>query len=194
MKLILALSVAASLAVGVIAGMAIRTTTGAEDIKEIIDARRSVRAFSDRAIDERTVDNILWVAWGNNSTGTRTIPTAGNRQNLGVFAATADGVFRYNGAELTRVLDEDIRPLFSDNPGIRYAPLTLIYTGSDRQFSPMHAGSAYQNVALYVTSRRTEGLGDVVRIRVNLDAIANILPLAEDEFVIVTQTVGYRPE
>ena len=193
MKLILAASIAASLAVGLIAGMAIRTNTGAEDIREIIDARRSVRAFSDRAFDADTINNILWAAWGNNSTGTRTIPTAGNRQNLGVFAATADGVFRYDGAELTRIIDEDIRPLFSDNPGIRYAPLTLIYTGSDRQFSPMHAGSAYQNVSLYVTSRRSEGLGDVVRARFDVNAVTNILPLAEGEFVIVTQTVGYRP-
>ena len=194
MKYIMAGLIIAATVIGFIGGTIMAPQKNAtEQLTEIIDARRSVRAFASTPLSAETKANILWAAWGNNSTGTRTIPTAGNRQNMGLFAATAEGVFSFDGENITRVLDTDIRPLFSDNPGIRYAPLTLIFTGSDTRFSPMHAGSAYQNVSLYVTSRRASGLGDVVRIRVDIPGLTEVLPLGEDEFVIITQTIGYRP-
>ncbi|MCL2673609.1 MAG: nitroreductase family protein, partial [Alphaproteobacteria bacterium] len=69
------------------------------------------------------------------------------------------------------------------------APLTLLFVGSDRQFSPMHAGSSYQNVALYCAEA---GLGEVVRAHFDKAAVEKALGLAQNEFAIVSQTIGWK--
>ena len=131
----------------------------------------------------------MWAAFGKNSRGTRTIPTGRNQQNLKVFAIRADGAFFYDGEKLNKVSDADLRPLFAVQPFVMDAPLTLLFAGSDREFSPMHAGSSYQNVALYCAER---GLGNVVRAYFDKEAVAKALNFGKDEFAIISQTIGYH--
>jgi nitroreductase len=157
-------------------------------ILKTMDARMTRRDFSDKPIDDKTVANILWAAFGKNSRGTRTIPTARNEQNIKVYAVRADGAFLYDGERLNRVSDADLRPLFAYQDFVATAPLTLLFVGSDKQFSPMHAGSGYQNVALYCAER---GLGNVVRAYFDKAGIEKALGLAENEFAIISQTIGH---
>ena len=67
--------------------------SGHGNILETIDSRKTTRAFSDKEIDDKTMNEIMWAAFGKNSRGTRTIPTAKNNQNLKVYAIRADGAF-----------------------------------------------------------------------------------------------------
>ena len=158
-------------------------------VLKIIDARMATRSFSDRSLDDKTTGEILWAAFGKNSRGTRTIPTAKNEQNLKVYAIRADGAFLYDGERLDRVSDTDLRPLFARQDFVLTAPLTLLFVGSDREFSPMHAGSSYQNVALYCAEHN---LGNVVRAYFDKPGIEKALGLSPDEFAIISQTIGWK--
>jgi nitroreductase len=160
-----------------------------DGILKLIDSRVSTRTFSDKSIDDKTTDEILWAAFGINSRGTRTIPTSQNQQNLKVYAIRADGAFLYDGERLNKVSDADLRPLFARQDFVATAPLTLLFAGSDKDNSPLHAGSSYQNVALYCAER---GLGNVVRAFFDWQAVEQALVFTEGEFAIISQTIGWK--
>jgi nitroreductase len=162
---------------------------GGNGILETIEARMASRDFSDRPIDDGITAEILWAAFGKNSRGTRTIPTAKNEQNLKVYAIRADGAFLYDGDKMNKIADTDLRPMFAHQDFVLAAPLTLLFVGSDRQFSAMHAGSAYQNVALYCAEH---GIGSVVRAYFDKAGIEKALGLPENEFAIISQTIGLK--
>ena len=170
------------------AAFAAGVDSGRMGVLKIIDSRASTREFSSREIDDKTMGEILWAAFGKNSRGKRTIPTAKNSQNLKVYAIRAEGAFLYDGEKQVKVSDSDLRPLFASQSYVMTAPLTLLFAGSDKQFSAMHAGSAYQNVALYCAER---GLGNVVRAYFDKEAIEKALGFSKDEFAIISQTIGW---
>lgn len=158
--------------------------------------RHSVRSFTDKPIDNQMLSNILWVAYGaNREDGRRTIPTAKNEKDLSVYVTDSKGTFLYNGEAntLQMVSPESLLPMFQSQPFMSKVPVVLIYTGSkaNRNFSVMHAGSAYQNVELYAA---TNNLGCVVRALFDYEEVARALNLPEDQRVIVSQAIGYEKE
>ena len=165
--------------------------TGGKPLMEVLAFRKTVRTYSEKPIDEQTLSEILWSAWGISHDDKRTIPTSRNKQNLKVYALKADGVWLYNAEKntLEQVSNKDVRKLFATQDFVEKAPLTLLYTGSDSKNSPMHAGSAYQNVGLYCTSK---GLNNVVRGYFDYEQVQKELNLPEDEKVIISQTIGWE--
>ena len=160
------------------------------ELMKIIDERASARAYSNKAISDETLSEILWSAFGVNSHNTRTIPTAMNEQNLKVFVVYNNSIWQYDGMVniLVKVSEEDIMDYIAKQDFVRNAPLNLIYTGSDKNFSTFHAGAAAQNVSLYATSK---GLKSIVRGYINKDELKDKLRLDRDEFVIINQVIGY---
>ena len=71
---------------------------------------------------------------------------------------------------------------------VKGVPLILVYVGTDAKNSPLHAGSAYQNVGLYAAS---VGLNNVVRGYFDRNAAAKALQLLPNEQVIISQVVGW---
>ncbi len=170
-------------------------TSGGMPLMDVISARRSERTFSPRELDLQTVSNILWSAYGISSPdGKRTIPTARNLQNLRVYALTPKGAFLYDatGNKLVEVTNKDLRPLLAEKQAYAgVAPLTLIFVGDGGKYDGMHAGSAYQNAALYCVSA---GLNQVVRGLVDNEALAKELRLDNSQAVIVSLTIGRKPD
>ena len=164
-------------------------TKGGIPLMEAIARRQTIREFSPKAIDDQTLSDILYAAWGVSHDGKRTIPTGKNLQNLRVFAARKDGIWEYDGAagSLTKISDADLTPALALQDFVKDAPLNLIFTGTDKQYSPMNAAAAYQNVGLYCASR---GLHNVVRGYINRAEIAKTLGMDEEE-IIVSQTIGW---
>ncbi|MDR1009143.1 MAG: nitroreductase family protein [Rickettsiales bacterium] len=159
-------------------------------ILALIDLRASGREFSKRELERSMLSEILWAAFGKNSAGRRTIPTAKNEQKLGVYAITGAGAWAYDG-EKNRLMirsKKDLRPLFAQQDYVLTAPLTLLYTGTDAEFSPVHAGAALENVSLYAASM---GLTQVVRAYYDKEAVAKALALPEAEKPIISQTIGW---
>jgi len=156
--------------------------------------RHSVRSYSAKPIDQQTLSNILWVAYGaNREDGRRTIPTARNEKDLSVYVTDRDGTFLYDGEAntLTKVLDNSLLDMFQSQPFMANVPVVLIYTGSkaDNNYAIMHAGSAYQNVELYAA---TTDIGCVVRALFDKEAVAKALNLPDDQRAIVSQALGYE--
>ena len=157
----------------------------------LIDARVSTKTFdSEREIDQQIISEILWAAWGVNSNGKRTIPTSRNRQDLAVYAVMPHGAFLYDAMNnnLIEITNKDLRPLFATQDYVMDAFLTLVYVGTDIPNATLHAGSAYQNVALYAVEM---GLGTVIRAMFDRDTVHSALGLKSTEQPIITQTIGW---
>lgn len=162
-------------------------------LMELINTRHSVRSFNkNRNIDAQTLSEILWVAFGVNQYGKRTIATARNEQNLKVFILREDGIWLYNGNDnqLEKISDENAIGYTAEKQEFaKDASLHLIYTSSDKHWGHDHAGSAYQNVYLYASSK---GLATVLRGLINFEELHRALKLRDDEFVIAHQPLGYE--
>ncbi len=154
-------------------------------LMQALDKRQSTRRFSDTALSQQEVSNLLWAAWGiNRDSGKRTVPTAHNKQAVAVYAAMDTGIWFYDAKKhtLERVSDKNLQERFK-------APLTLIYAApADDKFNDMHVGSIYQNVGLYCASA---GLANVVKhsgVDLANEQLAGIVP--KGYVVRIIQLVG----
>lgn len=164
--------------------------TGGIPLMQAMKERKTERAFSTEALDNQTLSDMLWAAWGYNRPDKRTIPTARNRQNMEVYVLKADGAFRYDARanSLIPVTAQDLRPLAAKQDFVLNAPVTLLFVADeDDKYAGMHAGSAYQNVGLYCASK---GLYNVVRGMIDRDALAKALGIEDEDDIIISQTVG----
>lgn len=164
--------------------------TGGMPLMQAMKERKTERAFSTEALDDQTLSDILWTAWGYNRPDKRTIPTARNRQNMEVYVLKADGAFRYDARanSLIPVTAQDLRPFAAKQDFVLNAPVTLLFVADeDDKYAGMHAGSAYQNVGLYCASK---GLYNVVRGMIDRDALAKALGIEDEDDIIISQTVG----
>lgn len=161
-------------------------------LMDLINTRKTERIFNkNKQVDDKTLSEILWVAYGMNKHGRRTIPTARNEQNMKVYLLQEDGIWLYNAQDnaLEKISDENAIPFAGEQQKfVLDAPVHLIYTSSDKRWGSAHAGSAYQNVYLYATAK---GLATVIRGLVNFDELHRALKLDEDEFVMFHQPIGY---
>ena len=75
---------------------------GGMPLMQALNERHSVKQFGDKAIDDQTLSDLLWAAYGvNRSGGLRTIPTAMNQKDLEIYVAKADGIWQYNAISHT---------------------------------------------------------------------------------------------
>lgn len=96
-----------------------------------LSLRASTREFSSAALAPTTLGELLWAADGVNrpTTGGRTAPSAHAFNEIDVYAALPDGVYRYDAA-LHRLLLKhavDARNLTGYQDFVGAAPLDLIY-------------------------------------------------------------------
>ncbi len=120
---------------------------------------------------------------------------------IDVYAAMADGVWRYDPKEhsLFPHLRTDIRAQTGQQDFVRTAPLNLIYVAHGermqdisseerRLYASVDAGFIGQNVYLFCAS---EGLATVFRGAVDYRKLDQAMQLGPDLFVTFAQTVGY---
>lgn len=166
-------------------------TTGGMPLMEAIAARQTGRTYNpEHKVDDQTLSEILWVAWGMNERGTRTIPTARNKQNMELYVLTEDGTWRYEAANntLVKVNDKNLIPLCNQQDFVTQAPLHLLYVAKEEGWGAAHVGSAYQNVYLYATSK---GMQTVIRGMTDRPALTRELELTDGKKAMLHQTVGY---
>jgi nitroreductase len=176
---------------------------GGRPLMQVLNERKSSRAFSTEQLPAQVLSNMLWAAFGVNrpDSGKRTAPSARNWQEIDVYVATADGLYLYEarGHMLRRVLGEDIRALTGRQPFVGEVPVNLIYVADFSRmggaadedkvlYSAAGTGFISQNVYLYCAS---EGLATVVRGLVDRPALAKAMKLRSDQRVILAQSVGY---
>lgn len=165
--------------------------TGGMPLMQAIAQRKSSRDFDpEKAVDAQTLSEVLWVAWGMNARGTRTIPTSRNLQNMALYVLTPEGCWLYDGPghSLRKVNDKNLIPLCERQDFVKNAPLHLLYVIKIDRGGQNHVGSAYQNVYLYATSR---GLSTVIRAMIDIPALNRELGLPADYTAVVHQCLGW---
>lgn len=169
---------------------------------ETLRRRQSHRDFSSGDLTPRQLSKLLWAAAGINrpELGGRTAPSALNAQEVVVYAAMAQGLYRYSPTThaLEHVAAVDVRRVTGYQDFVDHAPLDLVYVadhdrmklvpaGQREAFAFAAAGAMAQNVYLCCAS---EGLGTVIRAWFDHRALAAAMGLGPDEQLLLAQTVG----
>ncbi len=177
--------------------------TGGMPLMNALAKRQSSRSFTDRALSDQVLSNLLWAADGVNRTdsGKRTAPSAMNKQEIDIYAALAEGLYRYDAKKhaLELVLDRDIRAQTGQQDFVARAALNLVYVadlsaaaGADREEKVLYAaadtGFIGQNVYLFCAS---EGLATVIRGYIDRKALGKAMKLKSGQMIILAQTVGH---
>jgi len=167
-----------------------------------LQARRSIREYSQQPLPVQVLSDVLWAAYGiNRPSGDRTAPYWRHIMVIDVYAAMADGVWLYDPAAhaLRPHLGADVRAQTGTQDFVGTAPLNLVYVAhgermmdvrpEDRRlYGSVDAAFAGQNVYLYCAS---EGLATVFRGAIDYQKLAGAMRLADGQFVAFAQTVGY---
>lgn len=175
---------------------------GGELIKAL-KSRSSSRAFSLRPLPQDLFSTLLWAAFGVNrpATGGRTAPSAHGWQEIDVYAALPDAMYRYDAQAhaLTMAVAKDLRPLTGVQDFVANAPLNFVYVADfsrmagaseeDRTFfAATDAAVIAQNVYLFCAAT---GLATVVRGLVDRKKLALAMGLKRDQRIVLAQTVGF---
>ena len=158
---------------------------GGMPLMQALAERKTSRSFSDKAISEQTLSDLLWATWGiSRSDGRHTAPTARNQQQVEVYVVMANGVWRYDSTkhQLEMVMEGDQRKKVGG------APLTLLYAApADDQWAGVHVGSLYQNAGLFCASAK---LANAVRAN-GTDGLKDAFPLPKGFRLYITHAVGW---
>lgn len=181
--------------------------SGGKSVMEALSLRQSNRDFSETAIPDQVLGNVLWAANGINraDSGGRTAPSAMGAKEIGIYVARKDGLYKYDPHEhaLRLQKSQDIRARVGKQGFTDIAPVSLIYvvdyskfrssvSKKDREFyAATDTGFVSQNVYLSCAS---EGLATVVLGWVDKDALQKEMGLGDKEEVILTQPIGYPKE
>ncbi len=158
--------------------------------------RKTSREFSpDKNIGNQTLSNILWAGYGINrvNESKRTIPTARNIQDLEIYVIKKNSTYLYNAQknELIEITEKNLFPYFTESQEFtKNANLILLYTTKDykKDISAMHAGSAYQNVAIYCAEHN---INNVVKGSMDRDGLAKELKIKAKN-ILVAQVIGWK--
>ena len=180
-------------------------TTGGLPLMQALQQRQSERDFRPDALAPQTLSDLLWAAAGINRTehGGRTWPSAMNAQEVDLYVALPQGLYRYEPQRhvLLLIKAEDVRRVTGYQDFVDNAPLDLVYvadhgrmkmvSAAQREaYASVAAGAMSQNVYLFCAS---QGLGTVVRAWFDRDALTKAMGLTNDQQILLTQTVGYPP-
>ena len=108
---------------------------GAPIMKALSD-RQSIRSFSEKALSQKDLSDLLWAANGINrqESGKRTAPSAMNRQDVKIYICTKNASYLYDhkAHAMIPVNDGDVRPADAPyvsflerirrNPGLPWTP------------------------------------------------------------------------
>ena len=171
-------------------------------LMQALQARRSIREYSQRPLSAQVLSDLLWAAYGvNRPSGDRTAPYWRHIMVLDIYASMSDGVWFYEPRQhaLHLRISTDIRAQTGIQDFVATAPLNLVYvvhgermtdisTEERRLYGSVDAAFAGQNVYLYCAS---EGLATVFRGAVDYRKLGRAMQLPDGQFVAFAQTVGY---
>ncbi|HOU36241.1 MAG TPA: SagB/ThcOx family dehydrogenase [Candidatus Omnitrophota bacterium] len=176
-------------------------TEGGMPLMQALKQRKSGRDYSAKEISLQTLSDMLWAGFGiTRPDGRRTAPSAANVQEIDIYIAKADGLWRYNAQDnaLELISGDDIRGLTGMQDFVRTAPVNLIYVadyskkgrfGTQKEsWAAMDTGFIAENVYLFCTS---EGLSTVVRGLFEPGPLIKAMKLTPDQKIILMQSVGY---
>uniref|UniRef100_UPI004055EB3F nitroreductase family protein n=1 Tax=Alistipes sp. TaxID=1872444 RepID=UPI004055EB3F len=159
------------------------------ELMQALSDRQSIREYSDKAISEADLSDLLWAANGvNRPDGKRTAPSAVNRQDIKIYLLDAEGAWLYDHTEhaLVHVGDGDYRQPVRDNQ----APINLVLVADEEwQWSGVDAGYVSQNIYLFCAAN---GMATVAMGMFDRDVVTDACGLNAQQEVILVHPVGYQ--
>lgn len=182
-------------------------TEGGRPLMQALRDRRTTREIAPDPLPLQILSNLLWATFGvNRKEGPmgrpgRTAPSAMNLQEIEIYVAMAQGVFRYEAVphRLVPVLAEDIRAQVGRRPAAAQAPVSLIYVTDwsklakvqqpelRNSFTSADVGFIAQNAYLFCAS---EGLASWFHTP-DRQALSRLLGLGEQQQALYVHSVGY---
>lgn len=179
--------------------------TGGRPLMDALARRQSGRDFAPTPLSRQTLSDLLWAADGINRPDVHehTAPSAMNAQEIDIYVALAEGLFRYQPEPhaLLPVAATDARRVTGLQDFVDTAPLDLVYVadhhrmrnslipeGRRQSYASFAAGAIAQNVYLFCAS---EGLTTVARGLFDEKALGQALALEPHQHIVLTQTVGH---
>lgn len=115
-------------------------------LKELLNKRNSIRRYSDKSIDTKLIDELLWAGYGQAKLG-RTVPSAGACYPLKLHAIKKEEGFSYFNAPVCIIITVD------------YERITKRYGRRGYRYAHIEAGHVAQNITLRAIEL---GLGTVM--------------------------------
>ena len=179
-------------------------TDGGKSFRYAIANRRTIRNFTGGSLSMQQLSDLCFSACGMNRKTEKklTIPTAVNAQDLVLYAATKDGIYRYDAEKhiLKQLKKGDFRSGFGmQKTMFEKAAAVLIYTSDlsklkfvkteaeKKMYAGVHAGFAIQNAGLFCAA---EGLGNVVIGSYDRKKTPELLGLDDMHPVLMVQLTG----
>jgi SagB-type dehydrogenase family enzyme len=172
-----------------------------KSLVQALKERKTTRAYGGD-LSPQELSNLLWAATGINrpDLGKRTAPTAKNWQEIDLYVAMKQGMYRYDpkGNALVPIVLEDIRPLtYTQLDRFKDAPVNLVYVADLEKtdvdeaagmlLAAMDTGFVAQNVYLCCAS---EGWPTAYRVSIHKDKLAEALKLTPKQKIMGAQSVG----
>lgn len=172
--------------------------TGGKPLMEVLNERKSTKGnYVNKDLDLQTLSNLLWSAYGFNRPDKRTVPSAGNGQELSVYVLLNNGAYLYDAKEnkLISIADGSFKHLLANQqqPYVNDVPVHLVYVGNmdkskaGRDGILIDTGYISQNVYLFSASN---GLGTVARASFDRKQLPSALKLTEKQEIVLVQAVG----
>ena len=172
-------------------------------LMEALQQRASSREYSEKAVDDQTLSQVLWAACGINRPKEKkiTAPSAINAQDIQIYVARADGAYLYLPEKnmLEKVSDEDVRQQvagFQDFAAT--APVCLILVSDKSKFGKrsdgaelmgsIDSGYVSENICLACTAL---GLNTVPRMSMEKDALTKSLKLNDQQVLLLNHPIGW---
>ena len=172
-------------------------------LMDALQQRTSVRQYSDKALDDATLSQVLWAACGINRPDTKkiTAPSAINAQDILVYVVRQDGAWLYQPLtnSLRRVSTKDLRKEVAGfQEFAAKAPVSLVLVSDKAKFGnrnrgadqlgAMDAGYVSENIYLVCTAL---GLGTVARATMDHEALRRELSLSDEQVPLLNHPVGW---
>lgn len=182
-------------------------------LEETLLHRRSIRAYTDKALTLEEVSQLLWAAQGITAEwGGRTAPSAGALYPLEVYVAVGNvdklspGVYKYNSQkhELMKLGDTDVREKLAEaslgqtsvREGAIDIVITAVYERTTRKYGDrgvryvhIEAGHAAQNICLQATAL---ALGVVIIGAFYDEEVKDIMGTSANEIPLYVIPIGRK--
>lgn len=172
-------------------------------VVEALAARHSVRSYTDQQLTAQQLSNLCWAAAGvSRDANHRTAPTAMNRQEIRLYAFTAEGAYEYDAPTnvLKLVAKGDHRDLVAGPQEFAAtAPVSLVMVIDFEKFGKndqralmmgcVDAGNVSENINLYC---QAAGLATVPRATMDVAGLRSLLGLTDQQLPIMNNPVGWE--
>lgn len=179
--------------------------TGGISVMEAFAKRQSSSEFADKELSIQDLSNLLWAANGiNRENGKKTAPSAQNSQDIDVYVALPNAVYKFDAQanNLILISEGDYRGLAGgkkDNP----LPPSILYIVADAsKYKPsaynsiehitdmnkVDAGIVSQNISIFCSGM---GLGTKPRAQMNHAELKKVLKLSDSQTLMLNHPVGY---